>query len=97
MLSLFPCLNWFLLLFFYPPHGILDDIKFPPSRAPTASGGESLALGEEIGRRIAQHGGAALIIDYGDDHVHSSSLQARNMSCISFGFESLSALCILPS
>jgi hypothetical protein len=40
------------------------------------SGGESLALGEEIGRRIAQHGGAALIIDYGDDHVHSSSLQA---------------------
>ena len=42
------------------------------------SGGESLALGEEIGRRIAQHGGAALIIDYGDDHVHSSSLQVSN-------------------
>ncbi len=45
-----------------------------------ASGGESLALGEEIGRRIAQHGGAALIIDYGDDHVHSSSLQVSTLT-----------------
>jgi SAM-dependent MidA family methyltransferase len=32
-------------------------------------------LGEEIGKRIQQYGGAALIIDYGDDHVHASSLQ----------------------
>jgi hypothetical protein len=35
-----------------------------------------MALAEALARRVEQHGGAALIIDYGQDAPYESSLQA---------------------
>jgi SAM-dependent MidA family methyltransferase len=31
-----------------------------------------MALAEEIGQRIQKHGGAAIIIDYGSEHISFS-------------------------
>ena len=36
-----------------------------PERSPASRVPQSMALAESLGRRVAQHGGAALIIDYG--------------------------------
>jgi NADH dehydrogenase [ubiquinone] 1 alpha subcomplex assembly factor 7 len=47
----------------------------PPLGTQIEISGESLALAEEIGKRIHTQGGAALVIDYGDDFVHAGSLQ----------------------
>ncbi|EFN59277.1 hypothetical protein CHLNCDRAFT_8390, partial [Chlorella variabilis] len=37
---------------------------------------QAMALAEGLARRVAQHGGAALIIDYGQDAPYEASLQA---------------------
>lgn len=54
-------------------------LDVPPSFTPgmiveTCAPGEAIA--EEIGRRIRAHGGAALIIDYGDAHSTGNTFQA---------------------
>ena len=37
---------------------------------------QSIALAESLAKRVAEQGGAALIVDYGQDRPYSSSLQA---------------------
>lgn len=56
----------------------------PPARTPTAGDRvtqmevsvQSMSMAASLAKRIAQHGGAALIIDYGQDKLQQQSLQA---------------------
>ena len=49
-------------------------MQLPPTPPPVSV--QAMALAEGLARRVAQHGGAALIIDYGQDAPYEASLQA---------------------
>jgi SAM-dependent MidA family methyltransferase len=43
---------------------------------------EGMTIAHEIGKHLNQYGGAALIIDYGNDHPSSFSLRVCSVSFI---------------
>ncbi len=64
-----------------PPQGAPDWASDLPQGAMIETSAASVAIAGDIARRIAEHGGTAIIVDYGDWNSSGDTLQAIKAHC----------------